>query len=167
MANPTMPELPNQIQRSIPALNGIGFPRKIQLVIPNNKMATKSLRRLATSGPYFLLALVKNIEEAEKHTAVTRAAISPMLGVMRAHELFRCGVTRLSNPFPAQYFYHGDQENFEIQPERPMINIPDIQFKFFFPSQRISPVYLRPAGDPWQYSMPTGLFWGISLQVLH
>jgi hypothetical protein len=40
MANPTMPEIANQNQRSIPASNGKGFPKTIQWVTPSNNMAT-------------------------------------------------------------------------------------------------------------------------------
>jgi hypothetical protein len=65
MANPTMPEIPNQNQRCIPESNGKGLPKTIQWVMPSNNIATMSLRRLDTSGPNFLPANVKNIEEIE------------------------------------------------------------------------------------------------------
>jgi len=101
MANPTIPELPNQSHRSGPASIGKGVLKTIQWVIINRNIATMSLRRLVISGPNRLPAIVKNMDEAEKHIAVMSAAISPRLGVMRAHELFSRSVTRLTNTFPA------------------------------------------------------------------
>jgi len=65
MAKPTMPEAPNQNQRSIPAFNGIGIPKTIQWVIASNKMATTSLSRFETRGPNFFPAVVKNIDDTE------------------------------------------------------------------------------------------------------
>jgi hypothetical protein len=88
IASPTIPEIPNQNQRSILAFSGIGLPKTIQCVNPSKRTAMTSLIRLDITGPNFLPANVKNIDEIEKHIAVRRAAISPISGVMIAHELF-------------------------------------------------------------------------------
>jgi hypothetical protein len=65
MAKPTIPEIPSQNQRSNPAFRGRGDPKMNQWIKPSNIMATTSLRRLETSGPNFLPANVKNIDEIE------------------------------------------------------------------------------------------------------
>ena len=101
IAKPTIPELPNQNHWAGRLLTGMGVPKMIQWVNPNNIMATISLSRLVISGPNFLPAIVKKTDDAEKQIAVINAAISPILDVMGAHELFSCSMTGLVNTFSA------------------------------------------------------------------
>ncbi len=48
-----------------------------------------------------------------------------------------------------------------------MLDVPEIVFKFLFPSERIAPVDLRPSGDTGQDIMPMLLFRAIPIEVFH
>ena len=73
------------------------------------------------------------------------------------HELIHGGAAGLRDAFAAQHLADGHQDDADVQPERPVIHVPDIQLKTLIPSQRVAAVHLRPAGDAGRQLMPAGL----------
>jgi len=63
----------------------------------------------------------------------------------------------LTNPIPADSLQYRQQNDFDIKPECPVINIPDIMGKFLFPGDGIPPVYLGPASQAGLDFMATGV----------
>lgn len=59
------------------------------------------------------------------------------------------------------------QNNFTIQPERAMIDIPQIEEKSLLPIRGISSIHLRPPGQAGRYQMPTVLLRTIVWEVVH
>ena len=82
----------------------MGEPKTTQWMTASKNTAMTNLSRLELSGPNFLPAKVKNIDEIEKHTAVRSAAISPMLGVMIPRELLSGRLTGLINSLSPENF---------------------------------------------------------------
>ena len=47
--------------------------------------------------------------------------------------------------------------DFRVQPERPVVEIPEVKLEALWPRDRIAPVYLRPACDPGKDGEPPAL----------
>jgi hypothetical protein len=78
-----------------------------------------------------------------------------------------CGrVTRRANAFATDRLAHGHRENAHVEPERAMINVPDVAFELLFPAQSVAPVDLRPARDSRSDFMTTRLLWRVPIKVL-
>src|SRR5690554_3412032 len=73
----------------------------------------------------------------------------------------------LAYPLFPQDFPGSEKKDFEVQPERNMIDIPDIQAELFFPRNRVSPVDLRPSSNARLNLMPSRLFGRVAVQVVH
>src|SRR5882672_1853890 len=81
------------------------------------------------------------------------------------HKLRHRDRTRRSNPFSHYYLLHCQRENSDIQPDRLVLHIPDVQCKFFIPSKRIPSLYLSPSSDTWKSFMPTCLEFVITREI--
>ncbi len=81
ITNPTIPDSPNQNQRSKPAPTGQGEPRISQCAMIRKMLAATNLRRLTTNDPTSLPAMVNKAEFIAKVIEVTIAAISPRYNI--------------------------------------------------------------------------------------
>ena len=73
----------------------------------------------------------------------------------------------VTDAFPFEDLYQRHEEDFDIEPQGPIVNIPHIQGEFLLPGDGVAAVYLRPAGDPWFRVVSPHLFRGVSADVLH
>jgi hypothetical protein len=73
---------------------------------------------------------------------VSNLSSSVVIGI--PHEVFRGGLPWLADAFAFDHFPDRKQDDFDIQPEGPVIHIPDIQGKFVLPGDGVAPVDLRP-----------------------
>jgi len=62
---------------------------------------------------------------------------------------------------------HSQPQNFEVEPEGEVVNIPDIIRKFLFSRNGVAPIDLRPTGNAEAHFMASRLFRRIEWQVLH
>ena len=72
----------------------------------------------------------------------------------------------MGDTFSLERFHNGYQDNLDIQPERPMVDIPNVVVKLLFPGEGIATVDLSPSSDAGKYFVAASLLGGISLQVL-
>src|SRR5258708_2858495 len=42
------------------------------------------------------------------------------------------------------------RQNAEVEPQRPVVDVPDVELETWLPGEGIAPVDLRPTGDSWQ-----------------
>jgi len=56
----------------------------------------------------------------------------------RAKELFHRRMSRLADTLALQDLPPSEGKDFQVQPERHVVNIPNVQLEFLFPSQGIS-----------------------------
>lgn len=61
----------------------------------------------------------------------------------------------------------GHTEDFEIEPEAGVIDVPQIEFKFFFPANGIPAVDLGPPGNAGPDVVATHLFGCVEVKVFH
>ena len=73
----------------------------------------------------------------------------------------------MHNTLPLEDFPRRHQNNFTIQPERAMIDVPQIKEKSSFPVGVIPSVDLSPSGQAWRNEMPTVLLRAILWEVVH
>jgi len=73
--------------------------------------------------------------------------VSDLRPLFSTSELFHRCLPRLINAFTFQNFPDCHPDDLDVQPQRPVIKIPNIQFEFLFPCNGISPIHLRPAGN--------------------
>lgn len=69
-------------------------------------------------------------------------------------------------PWFFEYHYEGQIQDLHIQSERFVLYIPDIQFKFLFPSDRGASVNLRPACDAGHNIVTHALFSIVQFEIL-
>src|SRR6185436_9464292 len=77
------------------------------------------------------------------------------------------GTTRLRNAAPGKHFDCRPGKNSEVELEREMLHVIEVQFETFLPAQSITAVHLRQSGDPRPDVMPASLLWGVERQILH
>lgn len=65
-----------------------------------------------------------------------------------------------------KYFLYSQKNNFNIQPHRQVIHIPNIQFEFLCPRDIVPPVDLCPTRNSRTDLMSSGLFLGIQRKIL-
>src|ERR1019366_6914471 len=94
----------------------------------------------------------------------TRSPISPRLGCA-PHELRHGGVAGLADVRSPKHLRHRHPENPGIQPEAQLIHVPHVQLELLLPSETVTAVPLRPAGDSRPHFMTTPLERGVSGRV--
>src|SRR5690606_5348226 len=88
------------------------------------------------------------------------------LSVMRSPERFHGGVPGLGDAAAAEDRTDGQQQDLQVQAERPVLHVPYIHLQPVFPGECVASIDLRPAGDPGPNLMPPCLAFGIERQVL-
>ena len=83
----------------------------------------------------------------------------------RAHKFFRGGMAFLADAFALDHFPQGQEQDLQVQPEGPVIHVPDIQAELFFPGQGVAAVDLRPAGDAGLDLVTAGLVGRVAFQI--
>src|SRR5215472_5614855 len=67
----------------------------------------------------------------------------------------------------AQNRSDGAGDNSSIQPQAPMVHVPNIEPELLLPRERVSAAHLRPSGNARKHLVPSRLLWGVTLQVFH
>ena len=68
---------------------------------------------------------------------------------------------------PARCFEDSEEKNFEVEEERTVVDVPDIQAKLLFPRKGVASVDLGPAGDARTDFVAARLFGRIAWKVSH
>ena len=87
--------------------------------------------------------------------------------ILVTHEFFHGRLPILADPLPLEDFLKSHPENLDIEPERPVVDVPDIVFEFFLPADGIATIDLRPAGDAGAHLVAAGLFRRVAVEVFH
>ena len=66
---------------------------------------------------------------------------------------------------PARRFEDSEEKNFEVEEERTVVDVPDVEAKLLFPRKGVASVHLRPAGDAWTNLVAARLFGRIARKV--
>ena len=85
----------------------------------------------------------------------------------RPDEVRHRRVSLLADAIAAERLPDGQGNDLQVEPERRVVDIPDVQLELFFPAQRVAAVYLSPAGDPRAHVVPTRLLGRVERQVFH
>jgi hypothetical protein len=83
------------------------------------------------------------------------------------HKLLSGGVAGLVDPFTGDDLYDSLEEDVDIEPQRPVVNVPYVQFELNFPGYVVAPIDLRPACYAGECVHTAGLFGGVAVEVLH
>src|SRR4029077_11500058 len=83
-----------------------------------------------------------------------------------SQELFCGSLAGLINSVTLQGFPQRSKHDSQIQPEAPMIYVPEIQIKLLFPRKRIPTVHLGPTSDSRFDFVAAGLFWRIAWEII-
>src|SRR4029077_14952602 len=59
------------------------------------------------------------------------------------------------------------QQDPDVEPERLVLHVPDVELEAPLPRERVAAVELRPPGDPGAHVVAAGLLPGIARQILH
>lgn len=59
----------------------------------------------------------------------------------------------------------GECEDFEVEREAAMVDVPDVEFEFLFPGECVASVDLGPAGESWFHFVAAHLLLGIAREV--
>ena len=73
----------------------------------------------------------------------------------------------MHDTFPLEHFPGRHQNDFTIQPERTMIDIPQIEKKSSLPGGGVPPIHLRPPCQARRNKVPSMLVRGVALQIFH
>ena len=73
----------------------------------------------------------------------------------------------LVDTFAVEDFDEGAPEDFHIQGKAHVVDIPHIEFKFFFPAEAVSAIHLCPSGDAGAHFVAAGLLGGVERQVFY
>lgn len=76
-------------------------------------------------------------------------------------------IVRMHDALPFENFPGRQQDDFTIQPERAMIDIPQIEKKSSLPGGGVPPIHLRPACQARRNKVPPTLVWGVARQIFH
>src|SRR5690625_551067 len=66
-----------------------------------------------------------------------------------------------------EHLDQGAGKDLEVEPERAVLHVPEVEGELLLPFQRIAAVDLRPAGDPRPHVMAAPLALTVEWQVLH
>src|SRR5262249_54121752 len=94
-------------------------------------------------------------------------AIRSALTRSLAFEFFGRRVARLGDPLSRDRLDESGCQDFQVQCEGTVLDVPDVVAKLRFPRQHIPPVNLRPAGDARSDLVPARLLRGVTIEVLH
>lgn len=83
------------------------------------------------------------------------------------HEFVDGSVALLADAFAAKDLPKGQEQDLQIQPQIPVVHVPDIVFKLLLPSHVVAAVNLGPAGDTRLDLMAAKLLGGVAVEVLH
>src|ERR1035437_5288914 len=89
------------------------------------------------------------------------------LQLIASGECRHCSFTFGADALTPEHPDHRQGQGFEIQPKALVIYVPDVKFEFLLPTNGISSVYLRPAGEPGPDFVTPSLLWSVARQVLH
>src|SRR5690606_41736594 len=106
--------------------------------------------------------------KARTNSGATRswAFAFPGLSGPGSHELGHRGVALLRNAFAPEHLHNGEPEDLEVQPEAPVVHVPDVLPEPLLPCRVVSAIHLRPARDARPHLVPPGLLRRITIEVL-
>src|SRR3990170_1185850 len=91
----------------------------------------------------------------------------PHLPIPRPLELRHRGIPRGADPLPLKHLPDRHRENLQIQQERPVFHVPNVQPELLLPGDCVPPIDLRPSGQTGFDLVAARLFGCISLKILH
>src|SRR5579859_2603070 len=102
-------------------------------------------------------------EHSSPYSSITTLRKVPRSFLRRSTQKFRHGdLARRLHAGPAEDAADREKEDFEIQAERPMVDVPHVQPEPFVPADRVPAVDLSPAGDSGLHFMSSGLLEGVA-----
>jgi len=75
-------------------------------------------------------------------------------------------MARRGHPLAGQHLPDRQPEDFQVQQEGPVVDVPHVEPELLLPTDRVSSVHLRPAGDARLDLVPAQLLGGVEGQVL-
>src|SRR5689334_8996104 len=89
------------------------------------------------------------------------------LSFLCPQKLCHGGVSRLADPFTPPNGSNGEHQNSQVQPDAPMVDVPDVKSKPLLPRQRVAAMHLCPACNPGLHFVPAALERAVAREVLH
>src|SRR5580692_6213242 len=107
----------------------------------------------------FLLRQRSQFAAVSYNVSLVRPCVQPS-------ELRHGGVTRLRDSFTPYYLPDGLSQNGKVQPETPMVDVPNVESESLIPVQQVPAIDLSPSSDSGSYSMTAHLLGGITFEIL-
>ena len=145
-----------------------GLPLNLQSSFLPLRCQNSFINRLQKTWPQPFMNMVSRINNFFCNFILSDSLsiFAPLRPCVR-HKLLHCRLPLFSDPLPVQHLHNGHQDNLQIQPKTPVINIPHIQLKLVFPGNSIPPIHLRPSENSRLNFMTTHLLRRIAIQILH
>ena len=94
-------------------------------------------------------AMARLIAMARVITGARNKLKGKLLHILPPPKRLHRSLSGLIDTFGAKNFFYRQKKDFYVYPEGAMIDIPDVEFKFFLPADGISAIYLRPTRNAW------------------
>ena len=82
-------------------------------------------------------------------------------------ELRHGGMTFGADASAFQNLDNRKEEDLDIEPDAPVVYLPDVELELLFPTEAVAAADLRPAGDAGLDFVPPGLLGGVAVEVFH